>query len=135
MRTLTAAVLGVAMTLGAATFASADCQKSIRLVASPAGKVIAADARARVRAQTRTPTFVKQDFVVEMSAAVANGTTFMVFANAQPVGTITIVFGVGRLVVNNDGANVLPAGANPVCAISSIIVTDAAGNTILSGTF
>jgi len=135
MRTLTAAAMGLAMMLGAATHASADCAKSIRLAVSPAGKAIAADGRARVRAQTRAAGFVKQDLVVEMSAAVPNGTTFMVFANAQPVGTITIVFGVGRLVVNNDGANVLPAGANPVCAISSIIVTDGAGNTILSGTF
>jgi len=123
------------MTLGAATFASADCQKSIRLVASPAGKAIAADARARVRAQTRTPTFVKQDLVVEMSALVPDGTTFMVFANGQPVGTITIVFGVGRLVVNNEGANVLPAGANPVCSIGPVIIADGAGNTILSGSF
>ena len=135
MRTLTATALGLAMMLGAATYASADCQKSIRLVASPAGKAIAADGRARVRAQTRTPTFVKQDLVVEMSALVPNGTTFMVFANGQPMGTITIVFGVGRLVVNNEGANVLPVGADPVCSIKTIIVTDGAGNTILSGTF
>src|SRR3989442_7912808 len=135
MRALTAATLDLAMMLGAATYASADCQKSIRLVASPAGKAIAADARARVRAITKTPTFVKQDLVVEMSALVPNGTTFLVFANGQPMGTITIVFGVGRLVVNNEGANVLPAGADPVCSIGPVIVTDGAGSTILSGSF
>ena len=135
MRTLTAATLGLAMMLGAATYASADCQKSIRLVASPAGKAIAADGRARVRAQTRTPTFVKQDLTVEMTAVVPNGTTFMVFANGQPMGTITIVFNVGRLVVNNEAPNVLPAGADPVCSIGPVIVTDGAGNTILSGSF
>jgi len=135
MRTLTAATLGLAMMLGAATYASADCQKSIRLVASPAGKAIAADGRARVRAQTRTPTFVKQDLTVEMTAVVPNGTTFMVFANGQPMGTITIVFNVGRLVVNNEAPNVLPAGTDPVCSIGPVIVTDGAGNTILSGSF
>ena len=135
MRTLTAATLGLAMMLGAATYASADCQKSIRLVASPAGKAIAADGRVRVRAQTRTPTFVKQNYVCEMSALVPNGTTFMVFNNGLPAGTITINLGVGRLALDNEAGHVLPAGTDPVCSIKTVIVTDAAGNTILSGTF
>jgi len=127
--------MGLAMILGATTYASADCSKTIRLVASPAGKVIAADGRVRVRAQTRTPTFVKQNYVLEMSALVPNGTTFMVFNNGLPAGTVTINFGVGRLALDNEGANVLPAGTDPVCSITTVIVTDGAGNTILSGTF
>ena len=126
--------MGLVMILGAATHAAADCDKTARFVVSPAGKAIAADGKVRVRAQTRTPTFVKQNFVAEMSAAVPNGTTFMVFVNGLPAGTITINFGVGRLALDNEGANVLPAGVNPVCAIKTVIVTDGAGNTILSGT-
>ena len=135
MRTLTAAALGLAMMLGAASSASADCDKTIRLVASPAGKVIAADGRVRVRAKTVSPTFVKQNYVLEMSALVPNGTTFMVFNNGLPAGTITINFGVGRLALDNEAGHVLPAGTDPVCSITTVIVTDAAGNTILSGTF
>src|SRR5438552_6858181 len=102
MRTLTAAALGLAMTLGVASSALADCDKTIRLVASPAGKVIAADGRVRVRAKTVSPTFVKQNYVCEMSALVPNGTTFMVFNNGLPAGTITINFGVGRLALDNE---------------------------------
>ena len=135
MRTLTAAALGLAMMLGAASSASADCDKTIRLLASPAGKVIAADGRVRVRAKTVSPTFVKQNYVLEMSALVPNGTTFMVFNNGLPAGTVTITFGVGRLLLDNEGGKVLPAGTDPVCSITTVIVTDAAGNTILSGTF
>jgi len=135
MRTLAAATMGLAMILGAATYASADCDKTIRLVASPAGKVIAADARVRVRAQTRTPTFVKQNYVLEMSALVPNGTTFMVFNNGLPAGTVTINFGVGRLALDNEGGKVLPAGTDPVCSIGPVVVADANVTVILSGSF
>ena len=135
MRTLTAAALGLAMTLGVASSALADCDKTIRLVASPAGKVIAADGKVRVRAKTVSPTFVKQNYALEMSALVPNGTTFMVFNNGLPAGTVTITFGVGRLALDNEAGHVLPAGTDPVCSITTVIVTDAAGNTILSGTF
>jgi len=73
--------------------------------------------------------------VLEMSALVPNGTTFMVFNNGLPAGTVTITFGVGRLALDNEAGHVLPAGTDPVCSITTVIVTDAAGNTILSGTF
>src|ERR1043166_8914905 len=135
MRTLTAAAMGLVMILGAATHAAADCDKTARFVASPAGKVIAADGRVRVRAQTRTPTFVKQNYVLEMSALVANGTTFMVFNNGLPAGTVTINFGVGRLALDNEAGHVLPAGTDPVCSIRPVVVTDANGTVILSGSF
>jgi hypothetical protein len=136
--------MGLAMILGAANHAAAKgglppvggvgCGKSITLVASPAGQAIAAQGKARVRAFLNNGVLV-QDFVVEMAAVVPNGTTFMVFANGLPAGTITIVFGRGVLDVNNQPPNVLPAGTDPVCSIGPVIVTDAAGNTILSGSF
>ena len=59
----------------------------------------------------------------------------MVFANGLPAGTITIVLGTGVLSLDNEPPNVLPAGVDPVCSIGSVVVTDGAGNTILSGTF
>ena len=145
MQRFTATIASIVMLLGVANYAAAKgglppvqpaggCAKAINLTASPAGVLIAASGKARVRASLNAG-FLTQDFVVEMAAVVPDGTTFMVFANGQPMGTITIVFGVGRLVVNNEPPNVLPAGADPVCAIGPVIVTDGAGNTILSGSF
>src|SRR5206468_11494642 len=87
MRALTAATLGLAMMLGAASSASADCDKTIRLLASPAGKVIAADGRVRVRAKTVSPTFVKQNHVLETRALVPNGTAVVVVNNGLPART------------------------------------------------
>src|SRR5947208_13888760 len=104
MRALTAATLGLAMMLGAASSASADCDKTIRLLASPAGKVIAADGRVRVRAKTVSPTFVKQNYVLEMSALVPNGKTIMVFNNGQPAVIDTIHLGVAHLGLHNDAS-------------------------------
>ena len=134
------------MMLGVANYAAArgglqppapggvGCAKAINLVASPAGVAIAAQGKARVNAFLNNGVLV-QKFVVEVNAVVPNGTTFMVFANGLPAGTITIAFGKGVLDVNNVPPSVLPAGTDPVCSITTVIVTDAAGNTILSGTF
>jgi len=145
MRTLTAAAMGLAMMLGVANYAAAKgglppvqpaggCAKAINLTASPAGQAIAAKGKARVRAIPNAG-FLNQDFVVEMAALVPDGTTFMVFANGLPAGTITIALGHGALSVTNVPPSVLPAGTDPVCSIVPVIVTDGAGNTILSGRF
>ena len=133
------------MLLGVANYAAAKgglppvqpvggCGKSINLTASPAGTLIGASGKARVRASLNAG-FLNQDFVVEMAAVVPDGTTFMVFANGLPAGTITIALGRGRLAVTNVPPSVLPAGTDPVCSILPVIVTDGAGNTILSGSF
>jgi len=134
------------MLLGVANYAAAKgglppvqpvggCGKSINLTASPAGTLIGASGKARVRASLNAG-FLNQDFVVEMAAVVPDGTTFMVFANGLPAGTITMVLGHGRLAVANaPPPNVLPAGTDPVCSIGPVVVTDGGGNTILSGTF
>jgi len=137
--------MGLALLLGGANYVAAKgglppvqpaggCAKGINLTASPAGQAIAATGKARVRAIPQVG-FLNQDFVVEMAAVVADGTTFMVFANGQPAGTITIALGHGRLAVTNVPPSVLPAGTDPVCSIRPVIVTDGAANTILSGSF
>jgi hypothetical protein len=131
---MTTAALALMILLSLAAQASADCDKQINLSPSAAGTAIGARGRARVRARFR-PGRVQQDFRVEMDAVVPDGTTFLVFANGQPAGTITIAFRVGTLVVATDGGNTLPAGLDPVCAIRPVIVTDGAGTTILSGSF
>ena len=142
MQRFTATVASLVMLLGVANYAAAKggvpagaggCAKKINLVASPAGKAIAARGTAAVRTAAKIG-FV-QNFEVAMRAAVADGTTFMVFANGLPAGTITIVLGTGVLSLDNEPPNVLPAGVDPVCSIGLVVVTDGAGNTILSGTF
>ncbi len=145
MQRLTATITSLVLLLGVANYAAAKgglppvqpvggCAKGINLTASPAGKAIAASGKARVRAIPNAG-FLNQDFVVEMAALVPDGTTFMVFANGLPAGTITIALGHGRLAVTNVPPSVLPAGTDPVCSILPVIVTDGAGNTILSGSF
>src|SRR5262249_14404749 len=125
MRRLTAAVASLVLLLGVANYAAAKggvppmqpaggCAKAINLAASAAGKAITATGKARVRAFPQVG-FLNQDFVVEMAALVPDGTTFMVFANTQPAGVITIAAGHGALRVTNVPPSVLPAGTDPVC--------------------
>ena len=146
MQRFTATIASLVMLLGVANYAAAKgglppvqpaggCAKAINLTASPAGVLIAASGKARVRASLNAG-FLNQDFVVEMAAVVPDGTTFMVFANGLPAGTITMALGHGRLAVANaPPPSVLPAGTDPVCSIGPVIVADGGGNTILSGTF
>src|SRR5215510_10643640 len=131
---LTATAIGLAIVLALAAQAAADCDRQINLTASAAGVAIGARGKARVRARFR-PDRVQQDFRVEMDANVDNGTTFLVFANGQPAGTITIVFRVGTLVVTTDGGQAIQAGLDPVCNIGPVIITDGGGTTVLSGSF
>ena len=132
---LTATVLTLAMVLALAAYASAAvCDKKIRLAATAAGQAINADGNARVRSRPRGLA-TRQGFTVEVTAAVANGTTFTVFANGQPAGTMTIAFGRGVLDLSNAGGTVLPAGVDPVCSIGSVVVADGAGTILLTGSF
>lgn len=39
------------------------------------------------------------------------------------------------LEINNNNGKTLPAGANPACSIGAVRVTDAAGMTVLNGSF
>lgn len=123
------ALVSVAMMLTMAVQAfAADCQKKITLQATAAGAAIDASGTAEARARGR-----QQRFKVSMDAAVPDGTTFMVFANGQPAGTITIALGAGELDLNNNNGNTLPAGVNPVCSIDSVDVIDGTGTAVLQG--
>ena len=89
MQRFTATIASIVMLLGVANYAAAKgglppvqpaggCAKAINLTASPAGVLIAASGKARVRASLNAG-FLNQDFVVEMAAVVPDGTTFMVW--------------------------------------------------------
>ncbi len=128
---ITLALVALTMGLAMVTQASADCRKRITLSASAAGASIGASGTAEVRAVGTA-----QRFKVSIDADVANGTTFNVFANGQPAGTITIVAFAGELDINNNNGNVLPAGVSPVCSSPKLVeVKDGSGTVILSGSF
>jgi hypothetical protein len=122
-------LVGCSLALTMTGYASAaDCQKKIALTSTG----IAPDASGSAKVRARR---VKQSFNVEAEANVPDGTTYMVFANGQPAGTITIAFGEGELELNNNNGKVLPVGVDPVCSISSVAVLDSTGATILQGSF
>lgn len=89
-----------------------------------------ADGRARLRSDARA----RQSFRVEITAFVPDGTVLSVFANGVLAGTAAVAFNRAVLDVNNR-ANPLPAGLDPVCAITQVLVADPAGTTILTGMF
>jgi len=125
--TIAALALGAAMA-GAAS--AAVCSRTIRLKATPAGLAIRADGRARVRSDARG----RQSFVVEITAVVPNGTVLSVSANGVAAGTATVMFNRAVLDLNNAAAP-LPAGLDPVCGITQLLVADPAGTVILTGMF
>ena len=122
----------IAMTVLALTAASAwaDCQKKINLVPTGAGISKDISGTAVVRAAGTV-----QKFKVSMDAAVRNGAIFVVRANGQLAGAITIQLGSGELDLNTKDGDRLPPGVNPVCSISTVSVSTPAGITVLNGSF
>jgi hypothetical protein len=70
-----------------------------------------------------------------MDAHVRNGAMFLVKANGQLAGTITIQLGAGELDLNTKDGAVLPPGVNPVCSITTVSVASPSGITVLNGNF
>jgi len=115
-----------------------NCRATTVLQPTPFGQTIAATGTAVKRSDKNG---LRQTFTVEADAAVAAGTVFAVFVNGTSLaGTITMalplgaVVAIGTLDLSNANA-ALPVGVNPVCAITSVVVTDAAGNILLTGSF
>src|SRR5437870_3444475 len=128
MRRLTATVASLVMLLGVASYATAKggvpaggCQKKINLVASPAGKAIAARGTAAVRTTAKIG-FVQQNFEVAMRAAVADSTTFMVFANRLPAGPVDPANGFPTY-YQDSTALALAQCLDPVCAGPAFLTT------------
>lgn len=97
------------------------------LTPTAAGAEIDASGRIEVRARGS-----EQHFEAGMDADVADGTTFVVLANGEPAGTITLADGGGDLHVTNlDG--ILPSGITPLADLSSVEVIDGSGTVLLVG--
>src|SRR5262245_40276019 len=120
----------LAVVFSTATHAFADCRKRVDLNTVGAGFAINASGDARVRQVGD-----RQKFTVEMDANIVKRTTFEVYANGQPAGTLTIVRGGGTFEISNSNGNELPAGVEPVCSITTVEVKDTSGNVVLSGSF
>lgn len=102
-------------------------QRRFVLTPTTAGAEIDASGRIEVRAHGGA-----QHFEAGMDAAVADGTTFIVLANGEPAGTITLADGGGDLHVTNlDG--ILPSGITPLADLSSVEVIDGRGTVLLVG--
>lgn len=122
----------IAITVLALTTASAwaDCRKKINLIPTGAGISKDISGTAEVRASGTA-----QKFKVSMDAAVRNGVIFVVKANGQLAGTITIQLGSGELDLNTKDGDTLPPGVNPVCSIGTVSVATPAGIAVLNGSF
>lgn len=104
---------------------SQDFRVRRRLMPVPGSPAIDAGGHAVIRAQGS-----RQRFQVEVEAMVPDGTTFMVFADDNLAGTVTLQMGEGELELDTEDAD-LPDGLNPVTAIRSVTVKDANGVPIL----
>ena len=100
-------------------------RKTVPLSPTEAGIGIDASGRVEVRARGW-----EQHFEVGMDAAVADGTTFIVFTNGLPAGTITIASGAGDFYINNND-QVLPVGVDPVCDMSTVEIRDGNNRVLL----
>ena len=117
---------------------AADCRVRIGLAPTASGSALAATGKAEKRSQKLG---ARQTLTVEADAAVA--AVFVNGANGVSLaGTITMalplgaVVAVGTLDLSNANVTPLPAGVDPVCAISAIVVTDSVSfDPILIGSF
>jgi hypothetical protein len=73
---------------------------------------------------------VQQELHVRVDAPVADGTTWIAFANGIQIGTLKFRLAVAELKIESE--NPLPAGLVSLSAISTVTITDGS-NTILSG--
>ncbi len=108
--------------------AAADCGDRTDMSSTPDGDAVAATG---VSLMSSLNDGAQQRFIVQVGAALPDGTQLFVSANGEPAGTMTVAGGIGTLDLNNDSA--LPAGTDPVCAIGHVWVTDANGTILLSG--
>ena len=98
-----------------------------KLMPAPGGPAIDASGHVVIRAQGN-----RQRFQVEVEAMVADGTTFMVFADDNLAGTVTLQMGEGELELDTEDGD-LPEGLDPVTSIKTVTVKDANGVVILQG--
>ena len=109
--------------------AAADCSDKTSLSATSDGEALAASGLAYVRLVEAD---AQQTFAVQVKVDVPDGTQLSVLTNGQPVGMITVAFGIGTL----DLSVPISPGVDSVCSIGPVWVTDAGQTTtFLIGSF
>jgi hypothetical protein len=114
---------------------SGRVERRVSLSATSAGRRIDVSGSARTRVEGS-----RQSLRVEVEARVAAGTKFAVYVTnggtTVRAGTITITtLGEGQIELKNYDGKRLPAGVAPVGSITKVIVKNASGTTIATGTF
>jgi len=107
--------------------AAADCGDRIVLSATADGAAVVASGVAYVGSLEAG---AQQTFIVQVNAAVPDGTQLLVFTNGLPAGTVTVAGAMATLDLST-ATGALPAGVDPVCEIGPIWVTDAAQTATL----
>jgi len=128
MRAIVMSLVAVTLVMLALPYAAtADCGDRIVLSATADGTAMAASGVVYVGSLGEG---AQQTLTVQVNAAVPDGTQLHVFTNGLAAGTVTIAGGTATLDLSSaNGA--LPAGADPVCEIGPIWVTDAGQTTTL----
>ncbi len=112
--------------------AAADCRERTSLSPPSDGESVDAIGRAQVQSNDSGE---RQTFTVEVDVDVPEGTPLFVFANGEQAGMITAASGIATLELSNANGERLPSGVDPVCSIGPVLVTDADGATVLTGSF
>lgn len=73
----------------------------------------------------------RQKFTVEVEARVADGTTFLIHANGEPLSAVRIFMGEDEVEFKNWDGQTLPVAIEPVTSVSRVEVFDADGVLIL----
>jgi len=91
--------------------------------ASPAATAAGAAGSVELRSQG-----VQQELHIKVDAAVADGTTWQVFANGIPIGTLKFRLGAAELKIESEDP--LPAGLGSLAAISTVSISDGTSNLL-----
>src|SRR5260370_42519619 len=107
----TAALVGLGLVFTPALYAHADWRNRTVLTATADGAAINAEGNAEAR-QDRA----RERFKVHVRAVVADGTTFIAYANGLFAGTLTTALGFAELQLESEFGT-LPPELSPVCDI------------------
>jgi hypothetical protein len=118
-----AALSGVTSSAPASGVSVSKTEAALTAVSAAATSVAAAGS-VELRSQG-----VQQELHIRVDAAVADGTTWAVFANGIQIGTLKFRLGAAELKMESEDA--LPAGLGSLAAISTVNITDGT-STLLS---
>jgi hypothetical protein len=127
-KSLSLALVAVALASTASSAFAANCRLRSALDITAKGATIGSKGTAEVRAEGE-----RQRLRVSMDARVPDGTVFGVFVNGSLAGTMAIERGAGEIDLSHGDETCLRSSANPVRGIQKIQVLDISGSPVLQG--